>query len=154
MWGQTTAYNKILASGDLGTNAQAIPSQDGEYIVVAHGSPFSVAIGGPDGIQIGADQLAAIIEEDPSYAPHEDVLLISCYTGEVPPGGGAPFAQQLAQDLQAYVYAPDTEVWVYPSGSYVVAPTSPSNVLYPDLQHVQQMSTFTPVPIPIPKPGG
>ncbi|OOG55630.1 hypothetical protein B0E48_13455 [Rhodanobacter sp. C03] len=129
---------------DIYLYAQAIPDVPGQYIVGGHGS--STSMSAPDGTPLTPDQIAAMIESDDNYAPGEPVTLVSCDTG-VPAADGSPsFAEQLADDLDASVTAPNSIAWLSPDGFYRAAGSYvPSNPDFgPSILEPGQFITYLP----------
>ena len=60
------------------------------------------------------DNLVDVIKAQPSYTEGQKVQLMSCETGK----GTDPYAQKLANELNAPVVAPDKLLWIWPHGAY------------------------------------
>jgi len=58
--------------------------------------------------------MAQRIKAHPSYTEGQQVQLMSCETGK----GTDPYAQKLANELNAPVVAPDKLLWIWPHGAY------------------------------------
>jgi hypothetical protein len=72
-----------------------------------HGDPEHVYI---DGKPLTAAQFADVVRSDPNWHG-EPITLFACETGKQPEGGGAPFAQQLSDELGVEVFAPTELAW-------------------------------------------
>jgi RHS repeat-associated protein len=83
-----------------------IPDDPTTFTVVGHGNQYEM--GDPTGKPITSEQLANKIRNDPNYKQGEPVELISCNTGS------GSFAQDVANDLNAPVWAPDNKVILNP----------------------------------------
>ncbi|MCC6556959.1 MAG: RHS repeat protein [Polyangiaceae bacterium] len=94
--------------------SQRAPAKPGYYDVNVHGSPNSVGFKDANGnwTNLTPQQLAAIIKRQSDYTPGTPVRLNSCNVGRLPDG----FAQQLANELNAPVNAPNRTVWANSSG--------------------------------------
>ncbi|EKD4816506.1 RHS repeat protein, partial [Escherichia albertii] len=85
------------------------------FTVGGHGTPTSM---NDDRIKKGSvltiKQLASDIRANPKYHEGMPVVLFSCETGK----GKNSFAQQLANELDVTVIAPDEIIWIWPDGNY------------------------------------
>ena len=77
--------------------------------------------------RVEPDQLAEKIRAHPSYKDGQHVVLMSCNTGK----GEAPFAQHLANELNAPVSAPDNFLWIWPDGKTVPMGMTPDRKMVP-----------------------
>ena len=91
-------------------SADNIPNPKGTFTVGGHGDPRAMWNAAHDRVE--PDQLAEKIRAHPSYKEGQHVVLMSCNTGK----GEAPFAQHLANELNAPVSAPDNFLWIWPDG--------------------------------------
>lgn len=119
-------------------NSENTPSPGETFTVGAHGNA-----GGPvdptTRKPISAEDMADQIRQNPKYQPGETVRLDSCNVGR------GDFAQELANELNAPVQAPDNYVWIYSNGDVVVAPAQDGSLIpRPDPTRRGQYSTFTP----------
>ncbi|WP_426285030.1 RHS repeat-associated core domain-containing protein [Luteibacter sp. E-22] len=99
--------------------AKNFTSPPGTYVVGAHGNPLNVV--DQNGSALRPEQLATMIQNDPTYQQGETVLLLSCNTGVTPEAKwnrSGSFAQRLASSLKANAQAPDHFGWLFPSGSF------------------------------------
>ena len=80
----------------------------------------------------------------PGYKRGQAIRLLSCSTGTRSDG----FAQNIANKLNATVYAPSDILWAYPNGRHVIAAAKPSsrdpNVMVPDLRRIGRFVKYTP----------
>lgn len=95
---------------------------DGKFDVVAHGTKYSIAIeyAGKE-VEIGSRIAARLIVRQSGYKKGQPIRLLSCNTGADPAG----FAQNLANKLNATVYAPNNYLWSWHGGRYQVAAALP-----------------------------
>jgi hypothetical protein len=96
-----------------------------EYVVAGHGNPYEIQDGtvtkkNQQGIPyhptITAKELAARIRKDPK-SQNKRIRLISCGTGGDAKAGRDAFAQQLADELQVEVIAPNANLAFCPTGN-------------------------------------
>jgi hypothetical protein len=83
-------------------------------------------------------ELADLIKADKKYRPGMPVDLLSCNTGK----GASPYAQSLANELNAPVNAPDQFLWYYTDGRLVPMGMLPNGKM--DLSSPGKMNTFNP----------
>jgi RHS repeat-associated protein len=104
--------------------AQMVPSAPGIYEVGAHGDPSSIQTPDEQG-SYSAGQLASMIDSDMDYQQGETVFLGSCNTGDDTGSwdGSEPFAEQLADNLNAPVIAPTDYAWYSSDGDIFSANT-------------------------------
>ncbi|WP_418116948.1 RHS repeat-associated core domain-containing protein [Variovorax sp. 350MFTsu5.1] len=93
-------------------SADNIPSPPGTFTVGSHGNPSIMTDTALKGITPA--QMAQRIKAHPSYTEGQQVQLMSCETGK----GTDPYAQKLANELNAPVVAPDKLLWIWPHGAY------------------------------------
>ncbi|NVM92463.1 RHS repeat-associated protein [Variovorax sp. SG517] len=93
-------------------SADNIPSPPGTFTVGSHGNPSIMTDTALKGITPA--QMAERIKAHPSYTEGQKVQLMSCETGK----GTDPYAQKLANELNAPVVAPDKLLWIWPHGAY------------------------------------
>jgi hypothetical protein len=111
----TPAGRAFYAAGQMPANAHKVPAEPGQYTIDIHGGPDFVRIGTD---RLTADDLAALIEADPNWNG-EPIRLLACETGLLPNG----FAQQLADRLGVWVYAPSEMVGIGSDGKPYVPRT-------------------------------
>lgn len=114
----------------------------GKFDIVLHGAPNHVKmeVNGRS-FSCSPRNLARIIMHNPEYKKGQPIRLLSCYTGSMTNG----FAQNLANKLNAVVYAPSDIVWAYPDGRIIVASAlKGSPVLLPDLTRIGKFIPFYP----------
>jgi hypothetical protein len=132
---------------NLDKYAEKVKRPTDTFVVGGHG--FANGIQGPNGTMTAQD-LASEIKKDSNYTG-QSVTLFSCNTGSLDNG----FAQQLADELNTTVFAPDNLLWYYSDGRKpVIAPYK--NPEYPnnsppdmDKQKQGQMRKFVPTPKPV-----
>lgn len=118
---------------------------EGKFDIIAHGTSKSIEIE-HNGTKIKVDSRTAaqMIRRLPGYKKGQAIRLLSCSTGTRNDG----FAQNLANKLNATVYAPSDVLWAYPNGRHVVAAAKPSskdpNVLVPDLSRKGRFVKYVP----------
>ena len=113
----------------------------GKFDILAHGSFDHVQIELNGKIFLFSSRdLARVITHNPAYRKGQPIRLLSCYTGATTNG----FAQNLANKLNAVVYAPSDLVWAFPNGAIVVAPRQKDRPQYPDLTRMGQFIPFYP----------
>ncbi len=96
----------------------------GKFDVIAHGTPRTIEIEhNGSKIQVNSRTAAKMIKRLPGYEKGQPIRLLSCSTGMRREG----FAQNLANKLNATVYAPSDMLWVRADGSYFVAAGKRSN---------------------------
>ena len=93
-------------------SADNIPSPPGTFTVGSHGNPSIMTDTALRGVTPA--QMAERIKAHPSYTEGQKVQLMSCETGK----GTDPYAQKLANELNAPVVAPDKLLWIWPHGAY------------------------------------
>ncbi|WP_418150182.1 RHS repeat-associated core domain-containing protein [Variovorax atrisoli] len=93
-------------------SADNIASPPGTFTVGSHGNPSIMTDTALKGITPA--QMAQRIKAHPSYTDGQKVQLMSCETGK----GTDPYAQKLANELNAPVVAPDKLLWIWPHGAY------------------------------------
>ncbi|WP_418128701.1 RHS repeat-associated core domain-containing protein [Variovorax sp. 375MFSha3.1] len=93
-------------------SADNIQSPPGTFTVGSHGNPSIMTDTALKGITPA--QMAERIKAHPSYTEGQKVQLMSCETGK----GTDPYAQKLANELNAPVVAPDKLLWIWPHGAY------------------------------------
>ena len=98
------------------TYAARIKQEAGKYDVALHGNPIETLFFGE---KINARTLAIIIRNRPDYKTGTPVRLLSCNTGNTEQTGNC-FAQLLANELHATVYAPTKKLYVNPDGTIFV----------------------------------
>ena len=93
---------------------------EGNFDFAARGSPKNVEIY-VNGKTHKVDwrTVAKIIKRDKKYYKGQLIKLLSCGTGKLDNG----FAQNLANKLNAIVYAPTTILWAQSDGSYYISET-------------------------------
>lgn len=97
---------------DLGYERLRVPS--GTYGVEGHGTRCRVSL--KNGKEVTPVELAGWIRNDARYTRDMTVYLLACETGK----GDRPYAQELADLLQANVYAPTEKLWIHRGGAYSV----------------------------------
>lgn len=105
-----TPHNKFAS------NARKIKPQKGFYDVALHGTENSVEF---FDTQINASDFGKIIKSRSDYVPGTPVRLFSCNTGNIENTGDC-FAQLLATELNAEVYAPDNIIYVDSNGDFSI----------------------------------
>ena len=105
--------------------AQRVPADPNRFVVDAHGDPDGVIV---DGRRLSADEVAALISNDPNWNGRE-VMLLSCDTAD------GTFAQQLADRLGVPVTAPHGLAWSDNDGNVYASSGSPG----PDGRKVPDM---------------
>ena len=111
----------------------------GQFDLVGHGSPISIQVE-INGVQrqLDARTISRLLSHSEKYKRKQTVRLLSCLTGVKADG----FAQNLANKLNATVFAPTDIVWaIYPNGRYIVAPRNPKN---PNQPHPTKRGSFKP----------
>ncbi|BEP61104.1 hypothetical protein GmRootV213_16580 [Variovorax sp. V213] len=106
-------------------SADNIPNPPGGFTVGGHGDSRAMWNAAHDRVE--PDQLAEKIRAHPSYKEGQHVVLMSCNTGK----GEAPFAQHLANELNAPVSAPDNFLWIWPDGKTVPMGMTPDRKMVP-----------------------
>ncbi len=122
----------IRASGDN------IPNPPGSFTVGGHGN--SSIMQNASRQTVRPAELAEQIRAHPSYKDGQHVVLMSCETGK----GDAPFAQHLANELDAPVSAPDKFLWIWPDGR--VQPAGMTADRKMDTNDLGRWRTFRPEP--------
>lgn len=117
----------------------------GKFDVIAHGTPSSIEIEhNGTKMEVNSRTAAQMIKRLPGYKRGQAIRLLSCSTGTRSDG----FAQNLANKLNATVYAPSDILWAYPSGRHIIAAAKPSsrdpNVMVPDLRRTGRFVKYTP----------
>jgi RHS repeat-associated protein len=93
----------------------AFNNMDNYITVGAHGN--ASAIGSQsNGKPLTAEMVAEIVMNHPKWDWKRQVYLVACKSGGKRKNGGPNFAQQLANILGVVVYAPDTNVKMWPDG--------------------------------------
>jgi len=59
---------------------------------------------------LNPSQVSGMIVAHPNYNPGEDILLIQCFGGRTPSGGGTSFAEQVAQNVANKCGKPTTVI--------------------------------------------
>jgi RHS repeat-associated protein len=106
-------------------SADNIPNPPGGFTVGGHGDPRAMWNAAHERVE--PDQLAEKIRAHPSYKEGQHVVLMSCNTGK----GEAPFAQHLANELNAPVSAPDNFLWIWPDGKTLPMGMTPDRKMVP-----------------------
>ncbi|WP_431111827.1 RHS repeat-associated core domain-containing protein [Variovorax paradoxus] len=122
----------IRASGDN------IPNPPGTFTVGGHGNKSIMQNASRQ--EVKPVELAEQIRSHPSYTKGQHVVLMSCETGK----GEAPFAQQLATELNAPVSAPDKFLWIWPNGKTQPAGMTADGKM--DTSDLGKWRTFRPPP--------
>ena len=94
--------DKPVFADDLALNFSKIPHESGRYIVAMHGSPNEVMLYGRSANE---KILANIIRSRKDYNNEDEIVLISCNTGNEAEVSKC-FAQRLADEMGKTVYAP------------------------------------------------
>lgn len=94
--------DKPVFADDLAMNFSRIPPEDGRYIVAMHGSPNEVMLYGRS---VNEKILANIIRSRKDYNNEDEIILISCNTGNEA-NVSKCFAQRLADEMGKTVHAP------------------------------------------------
>lgn len=91
---------------------------NGKFDVIAHGTTHSIMVeyAGKE-VEVDSRLAASLIARQPNYKKGQPIRLLSCNTGKDPAG----FAQNLANKLNATVYAPNDYLWSWSGGHYQVA---------------------------------
>ena len=123
-------FNNIMRRSDI--------DPDGQFDVVAHGSPASIQIEiNGSQKQLDARTIARLLAHNSKYSKNQPIRLLSCLTGSKADG----FVQNLANKLHTTVYAPEYLVWAYPNGRHIVAPRDPR---HPNQPHPTIRGDFKP----------
>ena len=99
--------------------ANNIPIGYNDFSIGIHGNSFY--FGNPiTGKPLSASALATLINADFAFHQGETVTLFSCNAGLNLHDGVPPVAQQLANDLNSPVKAPNNFVWIAANGDYFI----------------------------------
>ncbi len=91
---------------------------DGMFDVIAHGNPTHIELNDATGVKLlDAKNAARFIRNAEGYTG-QDIRLLSCSTGTKAKG----FAQQLADELNVKVTAPNDTLWAHGNGRLTVGP--------------------------------
>ena len=93
---------KPVFADDLAPNFSKIKPEKNKYIMALHGNPYSTFLYGQ---KIDARTLANIIRSRKDYNGSDEIILISCNTGNEE-NVNKCFAQKLADELNVTVHAP------------------------------------------------
>ncbi len=129
--------NDLLLPNFYHAGAQFLTADPGYFGVAGDGNPTTII--GPNGTQLDANQLATLIQ-GAGWQPGQPIQLFGCFTGAPTLNGGPDIAQQLANILNTEVIAPSTFGWVYPNGSFVIAPANDPSLDYNSSQTKLQAS--------------
>lgn len=99
---------------DLRNNYLNIPKEKGKYIIAMHGTDESVEL---FGTKVNDKVLANIIKNRKDYNNRDEIVLISCNTGNETKGKNN-FAQKLADRINRNVYAPTRYGAISADGKY------------------------------------
>lgn len=112
---------------------------NGQFDLIAHGTSKTIEVEhNGKKIQIDSRITARLIKKMPGYKKGQPIRLLSCSTGARSHG----FAQDLANKLNAVVYAPSDILWVYPSGKHFIAAKDKSGK--PDMSKKGKFIKFVP----------
>lgn len=109
-------FAEDMPDNKFATNVSRVKPEIGKYDVALHGSDKSAEFFGKP---IDAYTLAKIIKSRKDYTVGTPVRLLSCNTGNTDETGNC-FAQLLANELHASVYAPTKKIYVNPNGSFFI----------------------------------
>lgn len=113
---------------------------NGLFDLIAHGTSRTIEVEhNGKKIQIDSRTTAKLIGKASGYRKGQPIRLLSCSTGARSHG----FAQDLANKMNAIVYAPSDVLWAYPSGKYIVAAKDKSGKI-PDLSRKGKFIKFVP----------
>lgn len=112
----------IFADKKFGEYCRRVMPKADFFDVAFHGTPDSGLIFGEE---VTPDIIANILKARKDYQG-QNIRLLSCSTGKQVDGKTC-FAQELADILGVDVEAPDSTLWVWPSGRITVGSTSKSN---------------------------
>ena len=104
--------NLFPSNEDIHSYAQKVANKPNTFQVGGHGNP-SLMVDGATGERLDARKLASRIKGDPKYKPGMTVELLSCNTGK----GANPLGQQLANELNTTVKAPNEFLWYSSNGN-------------------------------------
>jgi hypothetical protein len=116
---QTTRGNisRVNLTGDENI-AVNVPARAGYFDVIAHGSAKSIDVVGATGKFHGAVSASVLARYLTRYTQYggQSIRLLSCSTGKTTPG----FASQLSSIMNVEVLAPNSTLWVFPDGYFLV----------------------------------
>ena len=98
--------NLFLSNEDIHSYAHKVANKPNTFQVGGHGNP-SLMVDGATGERLDAKKLAARIKKNPNYKSGMTVEILSCNTGK----GANPLGQQLANELNTTVKAPNEYLW-------------------------------------------
>ena len=124
---------KPVFADDLAPNFSRIKPEKDRYIISLHGNPYSAFLYGQ---KIDARTLANIIRSRKDYNGIDDIVLISCNTGNEE-NVKKCFAQKLADELNTTVYAPTRYGAINIFGKYYSSNISGT-------KHIGEFKEFTP----------
>ena len=103
--------NLFPSNEDIHSYAQKVANKPNTFQVGGHGNP-SLMVDGATGERLDAKKLASRIKKDPNYKSGMTVEILSCNTGK----GANPLGQQLANELNTTVKAPNEYLWFSSNG--------------------------------------
>ena len=103
--------NLFSSNEDIHSYAHKVANKPNTFQVGGHGNP-SLMVDGATGERLDAKKLAARIKKNPNYKSGMTVEILSCNTGK----GANPLGQQLANELNTTVKAPNEYLWFSSNG--------------------------------------
>lgn len=102
--------NYFSRNDPLRLNVENVKKDGNFYDIGGHGTSNSITVGGKN---MSAFEYAQLIKKDPSFNRDNGVRLLSCCTGQ----GSKSFAQQLANELDCNVKAPNDVLYIDLNGN-------------------------------------
>ena len=134
---QGVNINLFSSNEKIRTYATRVKNKPDVFQVGGHGNS-SVIIDGSNGKALTAKDLAQKIQSHPDYKKGMTVELLSCNTGK----GANSIGQQLANELNTTVKAPNQFLWYYSNGNLKPMGMKPDRTQ--DLNQPGRMRRFTP----------
>ena len=129
--------NLCPSNEDIHSYAQKVANKPNTFQVGGHGNP-SLMVDGATGERLDAKKLAARIKKNPNYKSGMTVEILSCNTGK----GANPLGQQLANELNTTVKAPNEYLWFSSNGK--LTPMGMKADRLQDTSKPGTMRSFTP----------
>ena len=138
VWGLEGVNINLFPSNEaIHTYAQRVKNKPNVFQIGGHGSPSAI-IDGSNGKALTAKDLAQKIRSHPDYKKGMTIELLSCNTGK----GKNSIGQQLANELNTTVRAPDQFLWYYSDGNLKPMGMKPDRTQ--DLNQPGKMRRFKP----------